>query len=98
MDLINCFPVPCYLALQCLTVKEDDIQQMNPSKFDMIEDMAMFTHMNEASVPWNLQLEDLCWYHHITTQSKEKICPFSLIFDATNNLTGALNIEGRHYS
>lgn len=44
------------------------------------------------------QLDDLCWYHHITTQSKEKICPFSLIFDATNNLTGALNIEGQHYS
>ncbi len=103
MDLINWFPVPCYLALQCLTVKEDDIQQMNPSKFDMIEDMAMLTHLNEASVLCNLQRRYSSWRiyvgtHHITTQSKEKICPFSLIFDATNNLTGALNIEGRHYS
>ncbi|XP_070606203.1 myosin-15 [Erythrolamprus reginae] len=37
-----------------LTVKEDDIQQMNPPKFDMIEDMAMLTHLNEASVLYNL--------------------------------------------
>ncbi|XP_067302573.1 myosin-7 isoform X2 [Pseudorasbora parva] len=37
-----------------LTVKEDDIQQMNPPKFDMIEDMAMLTHLNEASVLFNL--------------------------------------------
>ncbi|KAG8136705.1 hypothetical protein E2320_005267, partial [Naja naja] len=37
-----------------VTVKEDDIQQMNPPKFDMIEDMAMLTHLNEASVLYNL--------------------------------------------
>ncbi|KAH0619039.1 hypothetical protein JD844_018644 [Phrynosoma platyrhinos] len=36
-------------------VKEDDIQQMNPPKFDMIEDMAMLTHLNEASVLHNLK-------------------------------------------
>ncbi|XP_003220529.1 myosin-7B isoform X1 [Anolis carolinensis] len=38
-----------------LVVKEDDIQQMNPPKFDMIEDMAMLTHLNEASVLHNLK-------------------------------------------
>ncbi|XP_063161645.1 myosin-15 isoform X3 [Candoia aspera] len=37
-----------------VTVKEDDVQQMNPPKFDMIEDMAMLTHLNEASVLHNL--------------------------------------------
>ncbi|KAL7983477.1 hypothetical protein Chor_000353 [Crotalus horridus] len=37
-----------------VTVKEDDVQQMNPPKFDMIEDMAMLTHLNEASVLYNL--------------------------------------------
>ncbi|XP_013916506.1 PREDICTED: myosin-15 [Thamnophis sirtalis] len=37
-----------------LTVKEDDVQQMNPPKFDMMEDMAMLTHLNEASVLYNL--------------------------------------------
>ncbi len=77
MDLINCFPVPCYLALQCLTVKEDDIQQMSPSKFDMIEDMAMLTHLNEASVLCNLQRRYSSWRiyvgtsHHNSKQRKD---------------------------
>jgi len=67
----------------------------------MIEDMAMLTHLNEASVLCNLRRRYSSWMIYvgtITAQSKEKICPFSLIFDATNNLTGALNIEGWHYS
>ncbi len=75
MDLINCFPVPCCLALQCLTVKEDDIQQMNPSNFDMIEDMAMLTHLNEASVRCNLQRRYSSWRIYvgtITSQLKAK--------------------------
>uniref|UniRef100_A0A2K5ZCS8 Myosin heavy chain 15 n=1 Tax=Mandrillus leucophaeus TaxID=9568 RepID=A0A2K5ZCS8_MANLE len=33
-----------------LSIKEDKIQQMNPPEFEMIEDMAMLTHLNEASV------------------------------------------------
>nr|XP_023850670.1 myosin-15-like [Salvelinus alpinus] len=36
--------------LYSLTVKEEDIQQINPPKFDMIKDMAMLTHLNKASV------------------------------------------------
>uniref|UniRef100_UPI003AAEA0BC myosin, heavy chain 7B, cardiac muscle, beta a n=1 Tax=Centroberyx gerrardi TaxID=166262 RepID=UPI003AAEA0BC len=44
-----------------LTVKEDDIQQMNPPKFDMIEDMAMLTHLNEASVLFNLRRRYSSW-------------------------------------
>ncbi|XP_062318746.1 myosin, heavy chain 7B, cardiac muscle, beta a isoform X2 [Osmerus eperlanus] len=44
-----------------LTVKEDDIQQMNPPKFDMMEDMAMLTHLNEASVLFNLRRRYAAW-------------------------------------
>ncbi|XP_061115074.1 myosin-7-like [Conger conger] len=44
-----------------LAVKEDDIQQMNPPKFDMIEDMAMLTNLNEASVLFNLQRRYSSW-------------------------------------
>uniref|UniRef100_A0AAR2JB10 Myosin, heavy chain 7B, cardiac muscle, beta a n=1 Tax=Pygocentrus nattereri TaxID=42514 RepID=A0AAR2JB10_PYGNA len=44
-----------------LTVKEGDIQQMNPPKFDMIEDMAMLTHLNEASVLYNLRQRYSSW-------------------------------------
>uniref|UniRef100_A0A7M4F151 Myosin heavy chain 7B n=1 Tax=Crocodylus porosus TaxID=8502 RepID=A0A7M4F151_CROPO len=46
---------------QTRVVKEDDIQQMNPPKFDMIEDMAMLTHLNEASVLYNLKRRYSHW-------------------------------------
>ncbi|XP_043566924.1 myosin-7-like [Chiloscyllium plagiosum] len=44
-----------------ITIKEDDIQQMNPPKFDMIEDMAMLTNLNEASVLTNLRRRYSNW-------------------------------------
>ncbi|XP_041860306.1 myosin-7B-like [Melanotaenia boesemani] len=44
-----------------LVVKEDDLQPMNPPKFDMIEDMAMLTHLNEASVLFNLRRRYSMW-------------------------------------
>ncbi|XP_075997481.1 myosin, heavy chain 7B, cardiac muscle, beta a [Genypterus blacodes] len=44
-----------------LTVKDGDIQRMNPPKFDMIEDMAMLTHLNEASVLYNLRRRYSAW-------------------------------------
>ncbi|KAK7113251.1 hypothetical protein V1264_012571 [Littorina saxatilis] len=37
------------------TFKKDDIQQMNPPKFEKIEDMANMTYLNEASVLANLK-------------------------------------------
>uniref|UniRef100_A0A452IZJ1 Myosin motor domain-containing protein n=1 Tax=Gopherus agassizii TaxID=38772 RepID=A0A452IZJ1_9SAUR len=49
------------LGLPTRVVKEDDIQQMNPPKFDMIEDMAMLTHLNEASVLYNLKRRYAHW-------------------------------------
>lgn len=33
----------------------NDTQQMNPSKFEKVEDMASLTYLNEASVLHNLQ-------------------------------------------
>ncbi|XP_067294809.1 myosin-1-like [Pseudorasbora parva] len=43
------------------TVKEDDVHPMNPPKFDKIEDMAMMTHLNEASVLYNLKEHYAAW-------------------------------------
>ena len=43
------------LCLQNRTVKKDDIQQMNPPKYEMLEDMANLTYLNEASVLHNLR-------------------------------------------
>ena len=41
--------------MQETTVKKDDVYQMNPPKFEMIEDMANLTYLNEASVLHNLK-------------------------------------------
>ncbi|KAK7167952.1 hypothetical protein R3I94_002114 [Phoxinus phoxinus] len=38
-----------------VTVKKDDIQKMNPPKFNKVEDMAALTCLNEASVLHNLK-------------------------------------------
>lgn len=49
-----------------LTVKVDDIQQMNPPKYDLIEDMAMLTHLNEASVLYNLRRRYSAWMIYVS--------------------------------
>uniref|UniRef100_A0A914RTP5 Myosin N-terminal SH3-like domain-containing protein n=1 Tax=Parascaris equorum TaxID=6256 RepID=A0A914RTP5_PAREQ len=38
-----------------LTLSKDDVQKMNPPKFDKVEDMAELTCLNEASVLHNLK-------------------------------------------
>ncbi|XP_040180456.1 myosin-1B-like [Rana temporaria] len=44
-----------------VTVKEDLVNPQNPPKFDKIEDMAMLTHLNEASVLFNLKERYAAW-------------------------------------
>ncbi|XP_035631544.1 myosin heavy chain, fast skeletal muscle-like [Oncorhynchus keta] len=41
--------------------KEADVFEMNPPKFDMIEDMAMMTYLNEATVLYNLKERYAAW-------------------------------------
>uniref|UniRef100_A0A8C3RC87 Myosin motor domain-containing protein n=1 Tax=Cyanoderma ruficeps TaxID=181631 RepID=A0A8C3RC87_9PASS len=50
-----------FVAGATRVVKEDEVQPMNPPKFDMIEDMAMLTHLNEASVLYNLKRRYSHW-------------------------------------
>ncbi|XP_057686574.1 myosin-7B-like [Corythoichthys intestinalis] len=44
-----------------ITVKEEVLQPANPSRFDMMEDIAMLTHLNEASVLFNLRRRYSMW-------------------------------------
>ncbi|XP_035999112.1 myosin-7B [Fundulus heteroclitus] len=44
-----------------VVVRESDLQPMNPAKFDMMEDMATLTHLNEASVLFNLRRRYSMW-------------------------------------
>lgn len=41
--------------METRTVKKDQCQQMNPPKFEKMEDMANMTYLNEASVLYNLK-------------------------------------------
>ncbi|KAL1004972.1 hypothetical protein UPYG_G00052860 [Umbra pygmaea] len=41
--------------------KESDVCEMNPPKYDKIEDMAMMTYLNEASVLYNLKERYAAW-------------------------------------
>jgi hypothetical protein len=49
------FPIQCFFSPQNRTVKKDDIQQMNPPKYEKLDDMANLTYLNEASVLHNLR-------------------------------------------
>ncbi|KAF4790133.1 myosin-7 [Turdus rufiventris] len=44
-----------------VTVKEDQIMQQNPPKFDKIEDMAMLTFLHEPAVLYNLKDRYASW-------------------------------------
>ncbi|XP_010778267.1 myosin-1-like [Notothenia coriiceps] len=46
-------------------VKEEDVSPMNPPKYDKIEDMAMMTHLNEASVLYNLKERYAAWMIYV---------------------------------
>ncbi|XP_012504522.1 PREDICTED: myosin-6-like [Propithecus coquereli] len=44
-----------------VTVKEDEVLQQNPPKFDKIEDMAMLTFLHEPAVLYNLKERYAAW-------------------------------------
>ncbi|CAL8369949.1 unnamed protein product [Lota lota] len=44
-----------------VTAREEDLQPMNPPRFDLMEDVAMLTHLNEAAVLFNLRRRYSMW-------------------------------------
>lgn len=67
------------------TVKKDDIQQMNPPKFEKIEDMANMTYLNEASVLYNLRARYTAGMIYVSVPRHIKIVTNSIW--KTNNET-----------
>lgn len=55
--------------LQEKTVKKDAVQQMNPPKFEKMEDMANMTYLNEASVLYNLRARYCSGYIYVSSPS-----------------------------
>jgi myosin heavy chain 6/7 len=48
------------------TVKKDDIQQMNPPKYEKCEDMADLTYLNDATVLHNLRERYKIWFIYVS--------------------------------
>ena len=46
-------------------VKEEDIQQMNPPKYEKCDDMADLTYLNDATVLHNLRTRYMAWYIYV---------------------------------
>lgn len=49
-----------------LTLKKDDVQQMNPPKFTCCDDMANLTYLNDASVLHNLRDRYQRWLIYVS--------------------------------
>lgn len=68
-------------------ILRDDIQKMNPPKFDKVEDMAELTCLNEASVLHNIKdryysgLIYVSWIIHFTFLMTK----YRIFFQATRN-------------
>ncbi|KAL4837270.1 hypothetical protein H8958_018609 [Nasalis larvatus] len=54
-----------------VTVKEDQVLQQNPPKFDKIEDMAMLTFLHEPAVLFNLKERYAAWMIYSVTGGVE---------------------------
>ena len=48
-----------------LEVKKDDIQQMNPPKYEKCDDMADLTYLNDATVLHNLRSRYNSWLIYV---------------------------------
>jgi len=72
MNTLCCYDQRRYnknvLCLQEKNVKKDAIQQMNPPKFEKVEDIANLTYMylNEASVLHNLRARYTSGYIYVS--------------------------------
>ena len=49
-----------------MKVKEEDIQQMNPPKYEKCDDMADLTYLNDATVLHNLRTRYMDWYIYVS--------------------------------
>lgn len=53
---------------QCVQVKKDDIQQMNPPKYEKCDDMADLTYLNDATVLHNLRSRYQDWLIYVSNK------------------------------
>ena len=54
-------------------MKKDDIQSMNPPKFEKMDDMANLTYLNEAAILHNLKSRYVSGFIYVRQNSKMNI-------------------------
>lgn len=60
MNHALCYYTKLFSAEQVKTLQKDKLSQVNPPKFERVEDMADMTYLNEASVLHNLKQRYSC--------------------------------------
>ena len=55
-----------FIPPQTVTLKQVDLLQQNPPKFDKIEDMAMLTFLHEPAVLFNLKERYAAWMIYVS--------------------------------
>lgn len=67
---------------------------MNPPKYDKIEDMAMLTHLNEASVLFNLRRRYSAWMIYVSIPLWTDRCfPFSAFLCCSKDKITQIKIQ-----
>ena len=51
---------------ETVTVKAEDVLQMNPPKYEKCDDMADLTYLNDATVLHNLRTRYVSWYIYVS--------------------------------
>jgi myosin heavy chain 6/7 len=53
-----------------VTVKKEEVEQMNPPKYEKCDDMADLTYLNDATVLHNLRARYVSWYIYVIKKIK----------------------------
>lgn len=78
----------CHLCKSQVKVNKDDMQKMNPPKFNKVEDMAELTCLNEASVLHNLKERYYSGLIYVSLGGNMILCSGSMNLSLQNALCG----------
>ncbi len=66
-------------SLQEQTLKKEQVLQVNPPKFDKMEDMSNLTYLNDATVLWNLKDRYYNKLIYVSIHIIDVILPYEII-------------------
>ena len=82
-----------FIPPQTVTVKEVDLLQRNPPKFDKIEDMAMLTFLHEPAVLFNLKERYAAWMIYVRPLFTDLFVSFVSFLHIKSEIRGVLSVK-----